>query len=276
MADAEILRPDVTLHIVATNGAELYLKIKRATPMRKVMEWYCKKRDIRPANLRFIYNGTTVEACETVNDLDVPDHEDIKIEAEELVSLEVVFAIVATNGAELHFKMKRTTVTRHAMHAYCKRKKIPLAHLRFIYDGTTVDASQTANDLDIRHNDRIEAAALVCRVDAAVRGAEQPLRLPIRDGHGGFTGFFIKRTTPMKKLMAAYSTLQGVPRDGTVLFTQRGLRSSPQYRIDGAQTADDAGVHDGDELFAQSDIRHPWRIEIRTDTPRCRSPSQPD
>jgi small ubiquitin-related modifier len=76
----------------------------------------------------------------------------VKAEAPQ-VSLKVVNA----DGAEVYFKIKRATLMKKLMEAYCKKQGIARGSVRFLYDGNPVDENKTPDDLDMDDDDVIDA-----------------------------------------------------------------------------------------------------------------------
>lgn len=50
----------------------MHFKIKRSTPMRKLMEAYCNRQSVNMASVRFLYNGERVNADQTAADVCSP------------------------------------------------------------------------------------------------------------------------------------------------------------------------------------------------------------
>jgi small ubiquitin-related modifier len=47
------------------DGAEVYFKIKKQTPLRKLMDAYCQRQGISPNSIRFLYDGQRIQAERT-------------------------------------------------------------------------------------------------------------------------------------------------------------------------------------------------------------------
>ena len=76
----------------------------------------------------------------------------IKIQQKQ-VSLKVVNA----DGAELFFKIRRNTVLKKLMDAYCKKQGVNRSAVRFLFDGSPLDDAKTPDDLDMENEDVIDA-----------------------------------------------------------------------------------------------------------------------
>ena len=54
----------VYLH-TTQDGTEVYFKIKKQTPLRKLMDAYCQRQGISPNSIRFLYDGQRIQAERT-------------------------------------------------------------------------------------------------------------------------------------------------------------------------------------------------------------------
>jgi len=61
------------------------------------------------------------------------------------------------DGAEVHFKIKRTTQLKKLMDAYCQRQGKNPASVRFLLDGVRIEGTQTPKELGMEENDTIDA-----------------------------------------------------------------------------------------------------------------------
>ena len=83
-----------------------------------------------------------------------PGQEDVKNEVAQ-VNLKVVNA----EGAEVYFKIKRSTLMKKLMDAYCKKNGQSRAQVRFLYDGKPLDDEKTPDDYEMDDDDVIDAMA---------------------------------------------------------------------------------------------------------------------
>ena len=81
-----------------------------------------------------------------------PRPDEVKAEAPQ-VSLKVVNA----DGAEVYFKIKRATMLRKLMEAYCKKQGVASTQVRFLYDGKPLLGDKTPEDLEMDDDDVIDA-----------------------------------------------------------------------------------------------------------------------
>lgn len=51
------------------DGGEVLFKIKRSTPLRKLMDAYCQKQSISPTSLRFLFDGKRVQPDQSPQDV---------------------------------------------------------------------------------------------------------------------------------------------------------------------------------------------------------------
>ena len=54
------------------------------------------------------------------------------------------------------FKMKKTIPMSRLMNAYCQRQGVNLNAVRFIFDGSRINSSQTPEDLEMEDGDVID------------------------------------------------------------------------------------------------------------------------
>jgi|Transcript_73082 small ubiquitin-related modifier len=63
----------ISIKVVNAEGAEVYFKIKRSTPLRKLMDAYCKKQGINRTSVRFHFDGRRIEDEKTAEDYEMED-----------------------------------------------------------------------------------------------------------------------------------------------------------------------------------------------------------
>eukprot|EP01129_Flabellula_baltica_P008318 TRINITY_DN3295_c0_g1_i1.p1 TRINITY_DN3295_c0_g1~~TRINITY_DN3295_c0_g1_i1.p1 ORF type:complete len:145 (-),score=24.66 TRINITY_DN3295_c0_g1_i1:22-456(-) len=64
----------ISLMVTGTLG-EVYFKIKRWTPLGRLMTVYCQRQGVDPRTVRFIYHGKRITDDQTANDLDMQDED---------------------------------------------------------------------------------------------------------------------------------------------------------------------------------------------------------
>lgn len=81
MADQEEVKPEgAPTHInikVKTNDSEVHFRIKRSTPLSKLMNTYCDRQGKPHGSVRFMLDGNRVEDHHTPDDLDLEDGDTI-------------------------------------------------------------------------------------------------------------------------------------------------------------------------------------------------------
>jgi len=65
----------ISLKVVDQEGSEVYFKIKRSTPLRKLMEAYCQRQAKSLDSIRFLYDGQRVQADSTPEQMDMEDND---------------------------------------------------------------------------------------------------------------------------------------------------------------------------------------------------------
>lgn len=77
MADQDEVKPEGAVsHInikVKTNDSEIHFRIKRSTPLSKLMNTYCEKQGKPAGSVRFMLDGARIEDHQTPDDLDMED-----------------------------------------------------------------------------------------------------------------------------------------------------------------------------------------------------------
>lgn len=79
--------------------------------------------------------------------------EDKKDDAKDQINLKVK----DQDNSEVHFKVKMTTKFEKIFNAFCSRKALQPDAVRFLFDGTRINPTQTPKDLDMEDGDSIDA-----------------------------------------------------------------------------------------------------------------------
>ncbi|KAF2435081.1 ubiquitin-like protein-like protein SMT3 [Tothia fuscella] len=78
----------VTEHInikVADRDNEVFFKIKRSTPLKKLMDAFCQRQALTPTQVRFITSeGQKVTAVDTPDTLDMEDGDTLQVHQEQI------------------------------------------------------------------------------------------------------------------------------------------------------------------------------------------------
>lgn len=69
---------------VSDGSSEIFFKIKRSTPMRRLMEAFCKRQGKTMDTLRFLVDGTRVGPDSTPDELDLEDGDVIEAHREQV------------------------------------------------------------------------------------------------------------------------------------------------------------------------------------------------
>ncbi|BFZ57602.1 SUMO protein smt3 [Savitreella phatthalungensis] len=64
--------------------------------------------------------------------------------------------VVGSDGAEVFFKIKRTTQLKKLMETYCERQGKSFSAVRFLVDGERIQPHQTPDELQLDDGDQIE------------------------------------------------------------------------------------------------------------------------
>jgi len=65
----------ISLKVVDQEGNEVYFKIKRSTPLRKLMDAYCSRQAKSQDSIRFLYDGQRVLPDSTPEEMDMEDND---------------------------------------------------------------------------------------------------------------------------------------------------------------------------------------------------------
>lgn len=70
---------------------------------------------------------------------------------------QVNLKVVNAEGSEVFFKIKRSTLMKKLMDAYCKKSGMSRQQVRFLYDGKPLEDDKTPDDYDMDDDDVIDA-----------------------------------------------------------------------------------------------------------------------
>eukprot|EP00168_Porphyra_purpurea_P006582 TRINITY_DN18097_c0_g1_i1.p1 TRINITY_DN18097_c0_g1~~TRINITY_DN18097_c0_g1_i1.p1 ORF type:complete len:108 (+),score=28.98 TRINITY_DN18097_c0_g1_i1:25-324(+) len=79
---AEDTKPNadhINLRVVGQNGSEVYFKIRRNTPLRKLMNAYCERQTLGRDTVRFLVDGERVQDEATPDTLGLEDNDVIDV-----------------------------------------------------------------------------------------------------------------------------------------------------------------------------------------------------
>ena len=69
----------------------------------------------------------------------------------------VAISVRGRDGAEVFFKLRRTSALKKVMCVYAERQNITLSGFRFSFHGTPIDETVTPDDLGMKDGDRVDA-----------------------------------------------------------------------------------------------------------------------
>lgn len=89
MSDEQEQKPDIKpeTHInlkVSDGSSEIFFKIKKTTPLKRLMEAFAKRQGKEIESLRFLYDGVRVLPDQTPEDLDMEDNDIIEAHREQI------------------------------------------------------------------------------------------------------------------------------------------------------------------------------------------------
>eukprot|EP00397_Hematodinium_sp_SG-2012_P057370 GEMP01071634.1.p1 GENE.GEMP01071634.1~~GEMP01071634.1.p1 ORF type:complete len:105 (-),score=23.13 GEMP01071634.1:900-1190(-) len=84
--------------------------------------------------------------------------DDSKAAGEPAAQAHIQLKVKDQHGAEVQFKIKRTTALRKLMEAYCQRLGMNSTQVRFMVDGERISADHTAEKLGLEDDDLIDVA----------------------------------------------------------------------------------------------------------------------
>jgi len=69
----------INLKVQNSQGGEVFFKIKRSTPLRKLMEAYCARSGLSSASVRFLYDGQRLSPDSTPKELGMENDDAIDV-----------------------------------------------------------------------------------------------------------------------------------------------------------------------------------------------------
>lgn len=69
----------INLRVTGQDGSVVQFKIKRHTPLRKLMQAYCDKQGQSMSNIRFRFDGQAINESDTPNKLEMEDEDTIDV-----------------------------------------------------------------------------------------------------------------------------------------------------------------------------------------------------
>jgi len=78
-SDVKAEADHINLRVTGQDGSVVQFKIKRHTPLRKLMQAYCDKQGQSMANIRFRFDGAAINETDTPNKLEMEDEDTIDV-----------------------------------------------------------------------------------------------------------------------------------------------------------------------------------------------------
>merc|ERR1719277_2640811 len=126
MAD-EAAAAHIQLKVKDQQGSEVQFKIKKSTPLRKLMDAYCSRLGLTASQVRFMVDGERISADDTAEKLGLEDEDLIDVAMEQTgggddaAAAHIQLKVKDQQGSEVQFKIKKSTPLRKLMDAYCSR-----------------------------------------------------------------------------------------------------------------------------------------------------------
>eukprot|EP00451_Oxyrrhis_marina_P002772 CAMPEP_0204251978 /NCGR_PEP_ID=MMETSP0468-20130131/759_1 /ASSEMBLY_ACC=CAM_ASM_000383 /TAXON_ID=2969 /ORGANISM="Oxyrrhis marina" /LENGTH=92 /DNA_ID=CAMNT_0051225343 /DNA_START=53 /DNA_END=331 /DNA_ORIENTATION=+ len=77
MADEQPKSHHLNLKVKASDGNEVFFKIKRTTALKKLMDAYCNRLGVASGSIRFLYDGERLTPEQTPEELTMEDGDEI-------------------------------------------------------------------------------------------------------------------------------------------------------------------------------------------------------
>ncbi|KAI8343632.1 ubiquitin-related domain-containing protein [Chlamydoabsidia padenii] len=74
----------INLKVVGNDNNEVFFKIKRTTPLRKLMDAYCERQGKSAGSVRFLYDGNRLLPTNTPDELEMEDGDSIDVMVEQI------------------------------------------------------------------------------------------------------------------------------------------------------------------------------------------------
>ncbi|TPX67370.1 hypothetical protein SpCBS45565_g03817 [Spizellomyces sp. 'palustris'] len=74
----------INLKVLGQDQSEIAFKIKRTTPLQRLMDAYVAKTGQDKSSVRFLYDGQRINGHETPDELDMEDNDMIQVSVQQL------------------------------------------------------------------------------------------------------------------------------------------------------------------------------------------------
>nr|3TIX_A Chain A, Ubiquitin-like protein SMT3,RNA-induced transcriptional silencing complex protein tas3 [Schizosaccharomyces pombe 972h-]3TIX_C Chain C, Ubiquitin-like protein SMT3,RNA-induced transcriptional silencing complex protein tas3 [Schizosaccharomyces pombe 972h-] len=113
------VKPETHINLKVSDGSsEIFFKIKKTTPLRRLMEAFAKRQGKEMDSLTFLYDGIEIQADQTPEDLDMEDNDIIEAHREQIGGLpSLPFLACISDFPENHGTSRRSaTVSLERVH----------------------------------------------------------------------------------------------------------------------------------------------------------------
>merc|ERR1712119_258894 len=107
----------IQLKVKDQQGSEVQFKIKKSTPLRKLMDAYCSRLGLTASQVRFMVDGERISADDTAEKLGLEDEDLIDVAMEQTgggddAVAHIQLKVKDQQGSEVQFKIKKSTPLR--------------------------------------------------------------------------------------------------------------------------------------------------------------------
>merc|ERR1712091_282182 len=105
----------IQLKVKDQQGSEVQFKIKKSTPLRKLMDAYCSRLGLTASQVRFMVDGERISADDTAEKLGLEDEDLIDVAMEQTgggddaAGAHIQLKVKDQQGSEVQFKIKKST-----------------------------------------------------------------------------------------------------------------------------------------------------------------------
>lgn len=224
---------------------ETFFKIKKHTKFGKVFDAYCDRQSLARNTVRFLFEGTRVQDTDTPESLDLEDGDMIQAMLEQVggdgtdastpgaagaptaedekpqKAGAINIKVKDQNEGETFFRIKGHTKLGKVFDAYCDRQSLARNTVRFLFEGSRIQDTDTPESLEMQDGDMVqamleqtggaedEAGTAEAKPDQKPEGGEH-INIRVKDQSNSEIFFKIKPTTQFKKVMNAYCQRQGL------------------------------------------------------------------
>ncbi|KAK2629766.1 hypothetical protein QTJ16_000586 [Diplocarpon rosae] len=240
--DVNSENPVLNIKVKDQMEAEKFFKIKQKTKLGKVFDAYCDRNALQRTAVRFLLDGQRIQDTDTPDNLQMEDGDMVDAVLEQIggadieetkpgaeVPVHINIKVKDQAGREVLFKIKKSTLLKKVMSAFCERQEVDPKAVRFLYDGTRLQDNDTPEGLEMEDEDCIEVFAeqLGGAADDIAGAEPQRLMIIVKDTHGETVQFRCKNTTILDKLTKAYCDQRNRQPGMLKFYTQDGKRLTP-------------------------------------------------